>query len=122
MVPVLLKTMFKDHEWFRDIKVVTVLSSDEPFFAFTEEALKRFGIHGNTEQLTNAEGFLKANLSASDAVIRLKSKKNGKLDAMLKHEAVRNILSDKKEHYRIFDINTSNNDIDILGSNCKRTI
>lgn len=115
MIPVILKTIFKDHEWFRNIKVVSVLSSDEPFFAFTGDSLQRFHIGDDSGRLSDAEDFLKTSLSFSDAVIKLKSKKNGKLDPLLKKKDINKVLSDKKEHYKIFDINTSNNNIEYWG-------
>jgi starch synthase len=115
MVPVLLKTVLKDHAWFRNMKVVTVLSNDEPFFAFTEASLKHFHVEEDAEMLSDPGAFLRSAVSASDAVINLKSKKTGRLDTLLKKKEISGLLSDKKEHYRTIDINTSNKNTEYWG-------
>ncbi|MCK4812771.1 MAG: glycogen/starch synthase [Candidatus Marinimicrobia bacterium] len=115
IVPILLKTVLKDHDWFKNIKVVTVLSADEPFFAFPEKALKRVHVNGNMNQLTDPAGLLQTALDMSDAVIQLKSKKENKLAPLLKKKKINAILSAKKEHYKIFNINTPNNNIEFWG-------
>ncbi len=115
IVPILLKTVLKDHEWFKNTKVVTVLSSDEPFFAFPEKALKRVYLNEHMDQLTDPAGLLQTALDMSDAVIQLKSKKENKLAPLLKKKKINDILSSKKEHYKIFNINTPNNNIEFWG-------
>jgi glycogen synthase len=114
IIPILLKTALKDHEWFSKIKIVTVLSSDEYFFPFTDSSLKEFNIT-DTGELTDAEKFLESALINSDAVIQLKSKKDNKLESLLKKKRVAEVLSSKKELNKIFDINTSNNNIEFWG-------
>lgn len=114
MIPILLKTVLKDHEWFKNTKIVTVLSEDEDFYPFTETSLKEFGIE-DTGNLLDPTDFLKASLSYSDAVIKLKSKKDNKLDVLLKKKKIAEVLTSKKEHYKIFDINSSNNNIEFWG-------
>jgi starch synthase len=114
MIPILLKTILKDHEWFQNTKIVTVISDDEDFFPFTEDALKNFNIE-DTKDLLDPAGFLQTSLTCSDAVIRLKSKKDNKLEALLKKKNIADILSSKKEQYKIFDINSSNSNIEFWG-------
>ena len=114
MIPILLKTVLKDHEWFANTKIVSVLSDDEDYYPFTETSLKDFNVEDTGSLLDPAE-FLKTSLSCSDAVIKLKSKKDNKLDALLKKKKIADVLSSKKEHYKIFDINSSNNNIEFWG-------
>jgi starch synthase len=114
LIPILLKTVLKDHEWFANTKIVSVLSSDESFFSFPEKALKKFHIE-DAKDLVEPLDLLQSSLSYSDAVIRLNSKKENKLDSLLKKKNISEILSSKKEHNKIFDINTSNNNIEFWG-------
>ena len=114
MIPVLLKTVFKDHEWFANTKIVTVLSSDESYYSYPEESLNKFGIE-DCKELLDPSDLLYNSLSYSDAVIRLNSKKENKLDSLLKKKNIAEVLSSKKEHYKIFDINTSTNNIELWG-------
>jgi len=114
MIPVLLKTVLKDHDWFSNTKIVTVLSEDEDFYPFTKSSLTNFDIE-DTGKLLDPADFLQTSLSYSDAVIKLKSKKDNKLDTVLKKKEIADILSSKKEHYKIFDINSSNNNIEFWG-------
>ncbi|MEA2078204.1 MAG: glycogen/starch synthase [Candidatus Marinimicrobia bacterium] len=114
LIPVLLKTVLKDHEWFANTKVVSVLSTDEDFYPFTKESLNKFNIK-DTKGLLDPADFLQTSLSCSDAVIRLESKKDNKLNELLKKKKIAEVLSSKKEHNKIFDINTSNNNIEFWG-------
>lgn len=115
LIPVLLKTVFKDHEWFANTKVVSVISKDEPFYSFTEDALKKFNVPGNKD-LIDPQSFLESSLNYSDAIIQLKSsKKEDIMSSMLKKKKISEIISSKKEHNKIFDINTSNNNIEFWG-------
>ncbi|MCF7832586.1 MAG: glycogen/starch synthase [Candidatus Marinimicrobia bacterium] len=114
IIPVLLKTVFKDHEWFAKTKVVSVLSSDEPYYSFPEDGLKKFHIE-DTKSLIDPTDLLQAALTHSDAVIQINSKKDNKLDELLKKKKITEVLSSKKEHNKIFNINTSNNNIEFWG-------
>jgi len=114
LIPILLKTVLKDHEWFANTKIVSVLSSDESFYSFPEDSLKKFGIE-NGKDIVDPTALLQKSLSSSDAVIRLNSKKDDKLSTLLKKKNIAEVLSSKKEHNKIFDINTSNNNIEFWG-------
>ncbi len=114
LIPVLLRTVFKDHEWFANTKIVTVLSNDEDFFPFPKETMEEFNIK-DTKDLLEPADLLQNALKYSDGVIRLKSKKDNKLDSLIRKKKISEILSSKKEHYKIFDINTSNNNIEFWG-------
>lgn len=114
LIPVLLKTVLKDHEWFANTKVVSVISLDEPFYAFPEESLKKFNIM-DTKDLLDPQSFLQSSLNYSDAIIQLKSSKEDKMSTMLKKKKVSEIISSKKELNKIFDINTSNDNIEFWG-------
>jgi len=114
LIPVLLKTIFKDNEWFANTKIVSVLSSDESFYSFPEDNLKKFDIK-NSKDIVDPAALLQESLSCSDAVIRLNSKKDDKLSTLLKKKNIAEVLSSKKEHNKIFDINTSNNNIEFWG-------
>jgi starch synthase len=114
LIPVLLKTVFKDHEWFANTKIVSVLSSDESFYSFPEDNLEKFDIK-NSKEIVDPTALLQKSLSCSDAVIRLNSKKDDKLSTLLKKKNIAEVLSSKKEHNKIFDINTSNNNIEFWG-------
>ncbi|RLC56520.1 MAG: hypothetical protein DRH89_05490 [Candidatus Cloacimonadota bacterium] len=114
LIPILLKTVLKDHEWFANIKVVSVLSSDESFYSFPENSLKKFNFKDYNGLIDPAD-FLHTSLTHSDAVIRLNSKKDNKLDSFLKNKNIAEVLSSKKEHNKIFDINTSNNNKEFWG-------
>lgn len=114
LIPVILKTIFKDHEWFANTKIVSVISRDEPFYSFTDEALKKFNIQDNKE-LLDPQTFLESSLNYSDAIIQLKSSKEDKMSSMLKNKKITKIISSKKEHNKIFDINTSNDNIEFWG-------
>ena len=114
LIPILLKTVFKDNEWFANTKIVTVLSSDESYYSFTEESLNKFGVKDG-KGLIDPTDLLYNSLSYSDAVIQLNSKKDNKLDVLLKNKKIAEVLSSKKEHNKIFDINTSNNNIEFWG-------
>ena len=114
LIPVLLKTVLKDHEWFANTKIVSVLSSDEAFYSFPKETMTSFHIP-NAEALQDPSILLENCLRYSDAIIQLNSKKEHKLDELLKDKKISDILSSKKEHNKIFDINTSNNNIEFWG-------
>ena len=114
LIPILLKTVFKDNEWFANTKIVTVLSSDESYYSFPEKSLKKFGVEDG-KGLVDPTDLLYNSLSYSDAVIQLNSKKENKLDSLLKKKNIAEVLSSKKEHNKIFDINTSNNNIEFWG-------
>lgn len=114
LIPVLLKTVLKDHEWFANTKIVTVLSNDEPFYSFPEDILKKFHVEDNKD-LLEPQDFLQSALKHSDAVIQLKSGKDDKMSSLLKKKKIAEILSSKKEHNKIFDINSSNDNIEFWG-------
>ena len=114
LIPILLKTVLKDNEWFANTKVVSVLSTDESFYSFPEDSLKKFNIE-NCKDIVDPASLLQKSLSCSDAVIRLNSKKDDKLSTLLKKKNIAEVLSSKKEHNKIFDINTSNNNIEFWG-------
>ncbi len=114
LVPVMMKTVLKDHPWFSKIKVVTVISEDEPFFAFPAEALEHFNVQ-DPAALSDPAEFLRSALEHSDGIIRLSSKKENKAGALLKSKKINEILLAKKEHNTTFNINTSNNNIEFWG-------
>jgi starch synthase len=107
MISLLIKAIYRDHDLFKNVKVVTVLSQDEPFYTFPEEILKAFDLKDQVEKLTLPAGYLAKVLNDSDGIIRLKSNKEDKLGTLLKEKELSKILSDKKEHSRIFNINSS---------------
>ncbi len=114
LIPILLKTVLKDHEWFANTKVVSVFSHDEPFYNFTEDALKKFHVTNNKD-LLDPQTFMQSAMEYSDAIIQLKSGKEDKMSSMLKKKKIAEILSSKKEHNKIFDINSSNDNIEFWG-------
>lgn len=115
LVPLLLKSIYKDHDLFRDTKVVTVLSKDEPFYSFPESILQLFGLDKLSEKLKSANNYLAEALEASDGIIQLESTKDDKLSELLNKKDIKKILSAKKEHSRIFNINSSTDNNEYWG-------
>jgi starch synthase len=114
LIPVLLKTVFKDSEWFANTKVISVLSKDESFYSFPKESLEKFHIEDNKSLLEPID-LLESSLKYSDAVIQLSSDKEDKMSSLLKKKKISELLHAKKEHNKIFNINTSNNNIELWG-------
>ncbi|MFA7629504.1 MAG: glycogen/starch synthase [Candidatus Neomarinimicrobiota bacterium] len=115
VVPILIKGLLKNNDWFKKTRVVTVLSRDEPFYAFPDSILKQFHVENEQLRLSRADSLLEQTLLASDGIIMLNSKKEDKLEDLLKHKQIRQILSDKKEHSRIFNINSSTDNNEFWG-------
>lgn len=115
MVPILIKGMLKNHDWFKKSRIVTVLSRDEPFYAFPENILKEFQVEDNTDLFAQADLLLEQAIRASDGIVMLNSKKEDKLGDLLKLKQIKQILSDKKEHSRVFNINSSTDNNEFWG-------
>lgn len=106
LIAILLKTVYKDNEWYKDMKTVLVLSADEPFFSFTKNSLEKYHLPEELMELTDPDTFLKKSIQYSDAVIRIDSDKDNKLSPLLEADSVKKLLSDKGELYKSFDINS----------------
>jgi starch synthase len=116
LIPILIKTKLKDHDWFKKTKIVSVISSDEPFYAYPEEALSYFLPDMDIKKISSDPAeLLRQSLSLSDGIIQLRSKKDNKLDILLKDKKINPVLSAKKEHYKIFNINTTSDNIEFWG-------
>ncbi len=115
LVPYIIKEMFADSDWFKNSKIVCALSMDEPFYAFPEEILKEFHVDKNTNLFAEAATLLEQALQTSDGILMLNSKKEDKLSDLLKLKKIKQILSDKKEQSKVFDINSSSDKAEFWG-------
>lgn len=115
LIPLLLKGIYQDHDLFKNAKIVTVLSKDEPFYAFPAPLMKLFGLEAQSESLSIPAAYLAQAMEASDGIIQLESKKDDKLGDLLKQKEMKKILSDKKEHSKIFNINSSTDNNEYWG-------
>jgi len=116
LIPIMLKTVLKDHDWFKKTKIVTVISSDEPFYAFPKEAIEFFQLGlEDPAALADPERFLEQALSLSDGIIQLGSKKENKSGNLLKIKKINEVLNRKTEQYKSFNINTSSDNIEFWG-------
>lgn len=105
LAPVLLENRFGKKDWYKETKAVLVLSSDEPFRAFSSEKLKAFGIEDDKYDLSDPLEFFKAALEYSSAVFILENpNEENHLEKFLENDAVKKIVSSKGEHFKTVSI------------------
>jgi starch synthase len=116
LIPIMLKTVLKDNDWFKKTKIVTVISSDEPFYAFPKEAIDYFQLGlEDPAALADPEQLLESTLSLSDGIIQIDSIKENKSDELMQSKKINALLGRKAEQYKKFNINTSSDNIEFWG-------
>ena len=105
LAPVLLANRFKKKDWYAQSKAVLVLSSDEPFRAFSSEKLKDFDIDDEVYDLSDVKGYFKAAVKHSSAVFLMNNPdEKNHLQELLDDDEIKELLSSKGELFKTVTI------------------
>ncbi len=103
--PILLATRYADNEWYAQSKSVLVLSSDEPFRAFSPDVLKAFGVSDADYDISKPLEYLKASIRHASAVLIMNvAGEKDELKDLLADSDVKKLLKSKGELFKTVTI------------------
>ena len=108
LVPVLAKTIFKDEEFYKDIKYVNIIHSFDENRKFSSSSFEALGL--DIKDFESQDNYINS-ISASDMTIIVNDIKNPIIKKIKKDSQYAKILKSKKVH--VFDIDFSTSDCSI---------